>query len=75
MEPLFLLGVHRMPAAAAREWQAQPTLQAVATTVQACPPCTRPHPAPPALPQFYNVERKWRRKLEGAMEADRTVGS
>lgn len=42
------------------------------------PLCKHTHPSPthprPALPQFYNVERKWRRKLEGAMEADRTVG-
>lgn len=47
-EPLFLLGVHRMPAAAAREWQAQPPLLAVATTVQAYPPFTHPPTPCPA---------------------------
>lgn len=48
LEPLFLLGVHRMPAAAAREWQGQRPLPAVATTVQACPPS--PAHTPPHLP-------------------------
>lgn len=40
-------------------------------------PCShrRPTRNPPTPPQFYNVERKWRRKLEGAMDADRAVSN